>query len=70
MADIASSLLQTWQGHMSLRGDATPVMLWLNTPGAPVAMAHGRGDTTEVSLMYGIPASHLRVCDALGLDHM
>ena len=45
-------------------------MLWLNTALAPVAMAHVRVNTTDVSQMYGIHAYHLRVCDVLGLDHV
>jgi hypothetical protein len=70
MADVVSSPLETWQGRSSLRGGATPAMLWLNIVLAPVAMARVRVDTTEVSQMYGIHAYPLRACDALGLDHV
>jgi hypothetical protein len=70
MADVVSSLLETWQGRISLRGGATPAMLWLNTALALVARAHVRVNITEVSQMYRIHAYHLRVCDALGLDHV
>ena len=70
MADVVSSLPEAGQGRTPLRGGATPAMLWLKTPFAPVAIVHVRVETTEVYQMYGIHAYHLLVCDALGLDHV
>ena len=70
MADVVSSLVEAGQGRTPLRWGTTPAMLWLKTPCAPVAMVHIRVETTEVYQMYGIHAYHLRVCDALGLDHV
>lgn len=48
---------------------ATPTAAVVLALFAPVAMVHRQIDTAEVAQVYGLQAYHLRVCDALGLDH-
>ena len=69
-ADVVSSLLAPARDASLFEGGTAPGMRWQNTPWAPVAMVSVRIDATAVSQMYGRHAYHLRVCDALGLDHV
>jgi len=36
---------------------------------APVAVVHVRLGNAEMRQIYGVNASHLMICEALGLDH-